>query len=98
MRQVHQTSVQDKCVGQVCGTSVQDKCAEQVHRTSAWDKCTGQVCGTSAWDKCMVNVEDEKFAQYATQKTTIFFKFLPLRMKNRCNDVSPIRLIEVIKK
>ena len=45
-----------------------------------------------------INIDEEKFAQYATQKATVFFKFLPLRMKNRCEGVSPIRLIEVIKK
>ena len=35
-----------------------------------------------------VNIEDEK--------ETIYFKFLPLRMKNRCENTSPIALIEVI--
>ena len=44
------------------------------------------------------NIKDEKFAEFRSEKTAIYFKFLPLRMKNRCDGVSPIRLIEVIKK
>jgi hypothetical protein len=45
-----------------------------------------------------INIQDEKFAEFASKKTEIYFKFLPLRMKNRCDNVSPISLIEVIKK
>jgi hypothetical protein len=45
-----------------------------------------------------VNIEDEKFTQFRSKKTEIYFKFLPLRRMNRCDGVSPISLIEVIKK
>ena len=45
-----------------------------------------------------INIESEEFAQFSLKKTTIFFKFLRLRMQNRCEDASPIRLSEVIEK
>ena len=43
-----------------------------------------------------VNIEDEKFLSFSLKKETLYFKFLPLRMKNRCENTSPIALIEVI--
>ena len=43
-----------------------------------------------------INIDEEKFAEYKDKRTSIFFKFLPLRMKNRCQGVSPIILVEVI--
>ena len=45
-----------------------------------------------------INIQEEKFATFRSKKTEIYFKFLPLRMKNRCDNVSPISLIEVINK
>lgn len=45
-----------------------------------------------------INIQDEEFAKLASKKGAIFFKFLPLRMKNRCKNVSPIRLIEAFEK
>jgi len=44
-----------------------------------------------------INIEDEKFIEFGTKKSTVVFKFLPLRMMNRCQNISPIRLIEIIK-
>ena len=44
------------------------------------------------------NIQDEKFAEFISGKMEIYFKFLPLRRMNRCQGVSPIQLIEVIKK
>ena len=43
-----------------------------------------------------VNIEEEMFIQFSLKKETIYFKFLPLRMKNRCKNTSPISLVEVI--
>ena len=42
-----------------------------------------------------INIEDEKFVQFSLTKESIYFKFLPLRMKNRCKNASPIALVEV---
>ena len=43
-----------------------------------------------------INIKDEKFLSFSLKKETIYFKFLPLRMKNRCKNTSPISLIEII--
>jgi len=43
-----------------------------------------------------INIEDEKFIKFSSSKETVYFKFLPLRMKNRCKDASPIALMEVV--
>ena len=43
-----------------------------------------------------INIEDEKFVQFSLTKESIYFKFLPLRMKNRCKNASPIALMEVV--
>lgn len=43
-----------------------------------------------------VNIEDENFLSFSLKKETIYFKFLPLKMKNRCENTSPIALIEVV--
>ena len=43
-----------------------------------------------------INIEDEKFLSFSLKKEIIYFKFLPLRMKNRCKNTSPIALVEVI--
>lgn len=43
-----------------------------------------------------VNIEEEKFLPFSLKKEKIFFKFLPLRMKNRCENRAPIILIEII--
>ena len=43
-----------------------------------------------------INIEEEKFVQFSLKKEKIYFKFLPLRMKNRCKNTSPISLVEVI--
>ena len=42
-----------------------------------------------------INIEDEKFIKFSSTKETVYFKFLPLRMKNRCKNASPIALVEV---
>ena len=42
-----------------------------------------------------INIEDEKFIKFSSSKETVYFKFLPLRMKNRCKNASPIALVEV---
>ncbi|QMU65735.1 MAG: hypothetical protein GKR88_16605 [Flavobacteriaceae bacterium] len=45
-----------------------------------------------------INIENKKFSHFtSSKKTSIFFKFFPLRMKNRCDGIVPIQLIEVIK-
>jgi len=43
-----------------------------------------------------INIEEEKFVQFSLKIEKIYFKFLPLRMKNRCKNTSPISLVEVI--
>ena len=43
-----------------------------------------------------VNIDDEKFSYLTSKKTSFFFKFLPLRRQNRCDNVSPIQLTEVV--
>ena len=43
-----------------------------------------------------INIEDEKFIKFSSSKETVYFKFLPLRMKNRCKNASPIALMEVV--
>ena len=43
-----------------------------------------------------INIEEEKFIAFSLEKETIFFKFLPLRMKNRCEKRVPIQLLEII--
>ena len=50
-------------------------------------------------NKNFVNIKEknyEKFVQFSLTKESIYFKFLPLRMKNRCENTSPIALTEVI--
>jgi len=44
-----------------------------------------------------VNINDEKFAEFASKKTEIYFKFLRLRRVSRCSGVSPIQLIDIKK-
>lgn len=44
-----------------------------------------------------INIEAEKFAYLTQKKGDIVFKFLPLRQMNRCPDISPIQLTEVIE-
>jgi hypothetical protein len=44
-----------------------------------------------------VNIEEEQFSFLLSKETDFFFKFLPLRMKNRCNNISPIQLTEILK-
>lgn len=44
-----------------------------------------------------VNIDDEKFIGLTEKKGNIIFKFLPLRQMNRCPDVSPIQLTEVLE-
>ncbi len=43
-----------------------------------------------------INIKDEEFISFSLKKEIIYFKFLPLRMKNRCKNTSPIALVEVI--
>ncbi len=43
-----------------------------------------------------INIEEEKFFSFSFQKDTIYFKFLPLRIQNRCKNISPIKLLDVI--
>ncbi|MFY0630284.1 MAG: hypothetical protein JXR05_07870 [Flavobacteriaceae bacterium] len=42
-----------------------------------------------------VNIEDEKFVGFSLKEQKVYFKFLPLRQKNRCENTAPIRLTEV---
>lgn len=44
-----------------------------------------------------INIEDKQFAKILSKKTTIIFKYLGLRMQNRCGNLSPIRLLEVLE-
>jgi len=44
-----------------------------------------------------VNIDNEKFSKLKTKKTPFFFQFLRLRQQNRCNNISPIRLTEVVE-
>lgn len=43
-----------------------------------------------------INIEDEKFARFSLKEEKIYFKFLPLRQKNRCENTSPIQLIDIV--
>ena len=43
-----------------------------------------------------INIKDESFLSFSLKKEKIYFKFLPLKMKNRCENISPITLLEVI--
>ncbi|MDB4170777.1 hypothetical protein N9750_01520 [Polaribacter sp.] len=43
-----------------------------------------------------INIKEDEFLPYTFKKNKIYFKFLPLRMKNRCENVFPIKLIEII--
>ena len=43
-----------------------------------------------------INIEEKKFLPFSLKKQVVYFKFLPLRMKSRCKDYAPIKLIEVI--
>jgi len=45
-----------------------------------------------------INIANEKFTQFLSKKNTILFTFSRLRMKNRCDNISPIRLIDVVSK
>ena len=44
-----------------------------------------------------INIESQQFSKILSKKTTIIFKYLGLRMQNRCGTLSPIRLLEVIE-
>ncbi len=44
-----------------------------------------------------INIEEEKFIPFSLKKKTILFKYLPLRMKNRCENRVPIQLVEIIE-
>jgi hypothetical protein len=43
-----------------------------------------------------INIDETKFATLKTKKTAFFFKFLPLRQMNRCDNTAPIQLTEVV--
>ncbi len=43
-----------------------------------------------------INIEEKKFSPFLKEKKEIYFKYLPLRMKNRCDNITPIKLIEVL--
>ena len=43
-----------------------------------------------------INIEEEKLVQFSLKREKLYFKFLPLRMKNRCKNIAPISLVEVI--
>lgn len=42
-----------------------------------------------------INIDEEKFASFKTDDRKVYFKFLPLRRMNRCNEASPIQLIDI---
>ena len=43
------------------------------------------------------NIKEEKFSRFSTKEMKIYFKFLPLKQRNRCEDTSPIVLTDVIE-
>ena len=43
------------------------------------------------------NIKEEKFSRFSTKEMKIYFKFLPLKQRNRCKDTSPIVLTDVIE-
>ena len=43
-----------------------------------------------------INIEDEKFSSFITKKEKVYFKFLPLRRSNRCPNVSPVVIVEMV--
>lgn len=42
-----------------------------------------------------INIEDQKFVRFSKKEEKIYFKYLPLRQKNRCDNVAPIQLTEI---
>lgn len=54
------------------------------------------VAGNVFYDP--INIEDQKFIAFTLKKEAVFFKYLPLKMKNRCENLVPIQLIEIIGK
>jgi hypothetical protein len=60
------------------------------------DNCGWVISDTQNVKYDPINIEDEKFLRFSLKKEKIYFKFLRLRMKNRCGDNSPIQLIDII--
>jgi hypothetical protein len=44
-----------------------------------------------------INIDEAKFASLKEGKSSVFFKFLPLRRQNRCDGIAPIQLVEVVQ-
>lgn len=44
-----------------------------------------------------VNISDEKFSKFTNKRTLVYFKYLPLRMQNRCSETSPISIIDMVE-
>jgi len=45
-----------------------------------------------------INMDDSKYASFKEKDAKIYYKFLPLRMKNRCNEAQPITLADIKKR
>ena len=45
-----------------------------------------------------INIDEDKFNEFKTNKNTIYYKYRLLRMMNRCNNVNPIQLVDVKKR
>tara|TARA_B110000091_G_C13698508_1_gene425216 strand:+ start:80 stop:421 length:342 start_codon:yes stop_codon:yes gene_type:complete len=43
-----------------------------------------------------INIKDDEFFSFSLKKEKIYFKFLSLRMKNRCENTIPIEVLEII--
>jgi len=42
-----------------------------------------------------VNIGEEKFMPYKNDANKVYFKYLSLRRMNRCNEASPVQLIDI---
>lgn len=45
-----------------------------------------------------INFEEDAFRDFRLQGEKIYYKFLPLRMPNRCTEAQPISLVDIKKR
>lgn len=45
-----------------------------------------------------INISEETYKAFRKDTQKVYYKYLPLRMMNRCNDANPISLIEIKKR
>ncbi len=42
-----------------------------------------------------INIGEDNFKRFMIDDNGVYFKYRPLRRKNRCNDVQPIELVDI---